>query len=81
IVADAKPGDIELQALLAGNDILLMSENVKPAIEKIKTAIQKRKLRKSALDEKVRKILMAKHWAGLYNYTPVDTTNLNYDLN
>lgn len=81
ILADAKPGDIELQALLAGNDILLMSENVKPAIEKIKTALQKRKLRKSALDEKVRKILMAKHWAGLTNYAPIDTANLYYDLN
>lgn len=54
---------------------------MKPAIEKIKTALQKRKLRKSALDEKVRKILMAKHWAGLTNYAPIDTANLYYDLN
>ncbi len=81
IVPDLKPGDMELKALLAGNDILLMSENVIPAIEKIKEALHKRKLRKSELDEKVRKILMAKHWAGLNQYVPIDTTNLFYDLN
>lgn len=81
IVEGSKPGDMELKALMAGNDILLMSENVPQAFEKIKTAVQKRKFRKNKLDERVRKILMAKHWAGLNKYEPIDTTNIYYDLN
>ncbi|MEZ5067095.1 MAG: hypothetical protein R2847_00690 [Bacteroidia bacterium] len=46
MIEGAKPGDMELKALLAGNDILLMSENVPQAFEKIKTAVEKRKFRK-----------------------------------
>jgi len=34
-----KPGDLDVKALLAGNDILLFSEDVQGAIEKIKQAI------------------------------------------
>lgn len=81
IIEGAKPGDMELKALLAGNDILLMSENVPQAFEKIKTAVEKRKFRKSKLDDRVRKILMIKHWVGLNHYTPIDTTNIYYDIN
>ncbi len=81
IIEGAKPGDMELKALLAGNDILLMSENVPQAFEKIKTAVEKRKFRKSKLDDRVRKILMVKHWVGLNHYTPIDTTNIYYDIN
>ncbi len=81
MIEGAKPGDMELKALLAGNDILLMSENVPQAFEKIKTAVEKRKFRKSKLDDRVRKILMVKHWVGLNHYTPIDTTNIYYDLN
>jgi beta-glucosidase-like glycosyl hydrolase/CubicO group peptidase (beta-lactamase class C family) len=81
VSSTAKPGDIELKALLAGNDILLMSENVPQAFEKIIKSVEKRKIRQNDLDERVRKILMVKHWVGLNNYTPIDTTNLFLDLN
>ncbi|MDH3321978.1 MAG: serine hydrolase, partial [Flavobacteriaceae bacterium] len=77
----AKPGQIDLQAFMAGNDILLFPEDVPSAINEMKKAIKKNKLSIERLEESVRKILKAKYWAGLHNYQPVELTNLNQDLN
>lgn len=75
------PGDIDLAAFLAGNDILLISENVPKAIEKIEKAVSKGKITEERLGRSVKKILFAKFKAGLGNYKPVDTINLVEDLN
>jgi len=56
------PGEIEVRALEAGNDILLFSENVGLAIESIKKAIQKGRLSEKEIDQRVLKILTAKGW-------------------
>ncbi|MCK5638565.1 MAG: beta-N-acetylglucosaminidase, partial [Flavobacteriaceae bacterium] len=77
----AKPGEIDLQALLAGNDILLFSENVPAAVASIKQALKNGVVTEERLDESVRKILKAKYWAGLSNYKPVDLKNIREDLN
>lgn len=81
IPVNSQPGDMELRALMAGNDILLMSENVPAAFEKIMEAVKKKKIRESSIDERLRKILMVKHWVGLNNYTPIDIENIYKDLN
>ena len=73
-------GKAEVKALIAGNDILLMPESVPAAFEKIKQAIDAKKIKESEIDAKVKKILMLKHWVGLNNYAPIDTTNIYYDL-
>jgi len=77
----AKPGEIDLQAFIAGNDILLFPENVPAALTTIKKAIKDKKITIERLDESVRKILEAKYWAGLNNYKPVSLTNISKDLN
>jgi len=77
----AKPGDIDLQAFLAGNDILVFPENVPAALVKIKGAIKNNKLSMERLDHSVRKILKAKYWVGLNDYKPVDLNNLSEELN
>lgn len=74
------PGDIDLAAFLAGNDILLISEDVPKASEKIIEAYNKGVITEERLAHSVRKILMAKYKAGLHNYTPVDTVSLEEDL-
>ncbi len=66
-----KPGDADLQALLAGNDVLLFPEDVKSAVTKIKQAIKKGNLTEQELDQHVLRILKAKAWVGL-----ADTANL-----
>jgi beta-N-acetylhexosaminidase len=73
-------GDLELKALLAGNDVLLNTENVYAAVKRIHYAIQNCEIDQEAIDEHVRKILMSKYWCGLNNYQPIDTTNLIADL-
>ena len=76
-----EPGDIDLAAFEAGNDVLLISENIPKAVDKIEAAILSGKLTPQRLEFSVKKILKAKFKVGLNNYKPVDTTNLISDLN
>jgi len=76
-----KAGDIEVQALKAGNDILLLPEDIPAAIKAIKKAISKKKVKRSLVEEKCRKILRYKYKAGLCKKQYIDTTKLLADLN
>ena len=76
-----KPGDIDLEAFLAGNDILLFAENVPLAVEKIGVAYQEGLISENRLAESVKKILHYKFKAGLNNYKPVEGINIHNDLN
>jgi len=76
-----KPGDAELMAFLAGNDILLMPGDVPKAIAAIKKEIKKGNIPESVLDERCRRVLQAKAWAGLKQFKPVKTETLYSDLN
>ena len=75
-----KPGEVDLQALLAGNDILLLSEDIPKAIEEIKGAINEGKISQKEIDERCRKILMAKEWMGLSKYEPVDLSKIQDNI-
>ncbi len=75
------PGDIDLEAFLAGNDILLFAENVPLALEKICVAYQDSIISEERLALSVKKILKYKYKSGLDNYQAIDTTNLHKDLN
>ena len=76
-----KPGDIDLEAFKAGNDIILFPENVPRASEKICLAIQDSTLTLERLELSVKKILNYKYKAGLNNLKPIKTANLIEDLN
>jgi beta-glucosidase-like glycosyl hydrolase/CubicO group peptidase (beta-lactamase class C family) len=76
-----KPGDIDLEAFMAGNDILLFPENVPLAYEKICTAYQDSLISDERLAKSVKKILKYKFKAGLNQYKPIDLKNLSNDLN
>ncbi len=58
-----KPGELELQAFLAGNDILLCPLDIPAAIEKIEAAIKSGLVSEEELNLRVLKILKAKKWA------------------
>lgn len=75
------PGQLEVAALKAGNDILLFPENVPEAVTAILQAIDQKELSEKSLNEHVKKILQAKKWLGLNKIKPVSTQNLNTDLN
>lgn len=74
-------GMIELLALQAGNDILLLPENVPLAIQTIKKALSEGSLPYSRLEESCRKVLSYKYRAGLNNYRPSFLEKLQTDLN
>lgn len=75
------PGEIDRDALLAGNDVLLFPENVPVAIEKLCVAYQDSILTEERLARSVKKILRFKYKAGLNRYQPIPTANLSEDLN
>ena len=74
------PGKLDVEALLAGNDVLLFSEDVPKAIEEIKTAIDQKLISQKEIDRRCRKILSAKAWCGLNKYQPIETASLSEDL-
>ncbi len=76
-----KPGEVDVLALIAGNDVLLYSEDVETAKRKIKKALEDSILFQSDIDLRIKKILHAKYWVGLNNYKPINLTNLYQDLN
>ncbi|PWL37707.1 beta-N-acetylglucosaminidase [Flagellimonas aquimarina] len=77
----APEGEVELEAFLAGNDMLLMPEDVLKAKEKLVEAYSKGRITEERLAFSVKKILMAKYKAGLANYNPIELENLYEDLN
>lgn len=75
-----KPGEVELKALLAGNDVLLFAEDVPLSITLIKKAIRDKKISQEEIDKRCRKILLAKKWVGLDKEKFVETQNLQAEL-
>ena len=76
-----KPGEIELRALLAGNDVLLFPQDPVKAIERIRQAVDSGLVPREMIDHKCLKLLRAKEWAGLTQPMFTATTNLVADLN
>ncbi len=75
------PGEIDLAAFMAGNDILLISEDVKKASMKILDSYNDGTITEERLAHSVRKILFAKYKAGLNHYKPVEKEYLVEELN
>ena len=76
-----EPGEVDLKALLAGNDILLFAEDVPKAIQKIKEAIDQKVISEEVINQRCRKILMAKKWFGLDEKTHLIESDLIQELN
>ncbi|QCK14165.1 glycoside hydrolase family 3 N-terminal domain-containing protein [Mangrovivirga cuniculi] len=75
-----QPGEVEVKALQAGNDVLLFSEDVSIGVEKIKEAIKKGALSEERINYSVKKILKAKYLVGLNDYKPANMDNLEKKL-
>ncbi len=74
-------GEVEAKALVAGNDILLLPQDVPAALKEIKNYLASGELSASDVDEKVRRVLRAKYDLGISTPQRVSTTNLRADLN
>ncbi len=75
------PGEIDLKAFMAGNDVLLFSQDVPAGTALIEAALKDGRISQGRLEESVKKILAAKYNAGLANWQPVSTVGITADLN
>lgn len=81
VTKHVKPGDIEVKALQAGNDILLLPLNVDIAVKGIRTAIDSGWLTDSLLESRCKRMLALKYKLGLRVKPVISTVNLIADLN
>ena len=74
-------GTIAVEALIAGNDMLCLPESVEGTIKAVKEAIKQKRLNWEDIEQKVKKVLLAKYNLGLSDQQPVNIENLLNDLN
>ena len=75
-----EPGIVDVKALLAGNDILLFSQDVPEAIKQIKLAIENKEISQEEVDSRCKKILLKKYWMGLSDFSPLDLEKIKDEL-
>lgn len=77
----ATSAEIDLAAILAGNDMLLIPQDVPGSVKLFKESLENGVLSEERINHSVRKILRAKYIAGLSNYCPILEENLHEELN
>lgn len=73
-------GEVELKALMAGCDILLLPSSVEKTVDAIELALTEGRLTEKELESHCKKVLLAKFRAGLIKADPVEVDYLKYDL-
>lgn len=81
VSARYKPGEVDLAALKAGNDIMLFAEDVPKAKASILAALGREEITEVRINHSVKRILMAKYFLGLNSKQVVNLQNLSAELN
>jgi len=74
-------GQVEAEALVAGNDMLLLPESLEASLREIKRYLADGRLLQSEIDARIRKILRAKYRLGLHHFRPIPVDGVRADLN
>ncbi len=74
-------GEIAVESLIAGNDVLCLPGDVSASIQKIKEAINDKRLSWDDINLKCKKVLAVKYMHGLGNLKPINTNHLTEDIN
>jgi beta-N-acetylhexosaminidase len=77
----SKINSIDVAAFLAGNDILLIPNDLKKAVKKMKRAFKQGQFTEERLTLSVKKILKAKYKVGLANFSPIPTATISQEIN
>src|SRR5690606_26393824 len=80
VVKYFQDGEADVRAIIAGNDVLELSQNSKRAIKMVRKAIRNKRIDKKDIEARIKKVLAAKYWLGLDDLQEVDTVNLYSDL-
>lgn len=81
VVKNFKDGTADVMAVIAGNDILELSENSARAIKLVRNAVRDDLISMDRIDESVKKILTAKYWAGLNHKDTVNELHVQEEVN
>lgn len=81
VVKHFKDGEADVMGIIAGNDILELSENSARAIKLVRRAVREDRISMDQIDQSVKKILTAKYWAGLNVKKTIDENNVAADVN
>ncbi len=76
-----KGGEVEAEALIAGNDVLLLPRSVSDAVKAVKKALREGRLSRDEFELKVKKVLTAKYRLGLTDSQTIDLGTIRSDLN
>jgi beta-glucosidase-like glycosyl hydrolase/CubicO group peptidase (beta-lactamase class C family) len=74
-------GEVAAEALVAGNDVLLVPEDVPACIAAIKRYVAEGRLDPRQVDASVKRILRAKYRLGLTEFYPIPVNEVRKDLN
>ena len=81
VVKYFKDGEADVMGVIAGNDILELSENSERAVKLVRKAVREGRLTMDRIDYSVKKILMAKYWAGLNEKDTLNESNVAAEVN
>ena len=81
VVKYFRDGEADVMGIIAGNDILELSENSKRAVKMVRQAIRDQRLTMERIDQSVKKILTAKYWAGLNIKQTIKEDNVYAEVN
>lgn len=81
VVKYFKNGEADVMGIIAGNDILELSENSARAVKLLRKAVRSGRISMDRIDSSVKKILLAKYWAGLNVRDTLDETNVAAEVN
>jgi beta-N-acetylhexosaminidase len=81
VVKNFKDGEADVMGIIAGNDILELSENSARAIKLVRKAVREDRISMDQIDQSVKKILTAKYWAGLNIKKSIDENNVVAEVN
>lgn len=81
VVKHFKDGEADVMGVIAGNDILELSENSARAVRLVRNAVREGRIHMEQIDASVRRILTAKYWAGLSVKDSINESNVQADVN
>ncbi len=74
-------GNASVESIIAGNDMLCLPGDISASIKKIKQAVKDKRISWDDINNKVKRVLMAKYKYVLPNIQPINTSNITRDLN
>lgn len=74
-------GNTEVEALVAGNDMIESISDLQKAVLSVKNAVEAGKISLAEIDEKCTTVLALKRWANLNQYHPAVTKNITAKIN